>query len=120
MENTKQRRNHVVPWIFCSIVAVISVLYLSSPENIISGQIEATTRSLLIINNKSAIATRKRQVAVKQKVTRKISKNKTVEPSKISISKPVEPSKISNNKKDKPSHDSEYQSEYTYNCHSTN
>ena len=117
MENTKQRRNHVVPWIFCSIVAVISVLYLSSPENIISGQIEATTRSLLIINNKSAIATRKRQVAIKQKVTRKISKNKTVEPSKISKNETVVQLKISENKKVKPSDDSKYQSEYTYNCH---
>ena len=129
MENIKQRRNHVVPWLFCSIVVVISILYVFSPENIISGQIEVKTRSLLTIHKK-AKAIRKRQDAIKPKMTRKISKNKTVEPSKISKNKPVEQSKISENKtvelfkisknkKVKPSDDSEYQSEYTYNCHTT-
>ena len=129
MENIKQRRNHVVPWLFCSIVVVISIFYLFSPENIISGQIEVKTRSLLTIH-KSAKAIRKRQDAIKPKMTRKISKNKTFEPSKISKNKPVEQSKISENKtvelfkiskntKVKPSDDSEYQSEYKYNCHTT-
>ena len=136
--NTKKRRNYVVPWLLCSIVVVISILYLFSPENIISGQLEVTTRTLLTINNIVKAST-KRQVAIKPKVTRKIrsyrtveqsklSKNKTVEPSKLSNNKTVEPlklsnnktvepSKISKNKKVKPSDDSEYQSEYTYNCH---
>ena len=131
--HTKKRRNYVVPWLLCSIVVVISILYLFSPEDIISGQLEVTTRTLLTINN-----SRKRQVAIKPKVTRKIrsyrtveqskilnknneavepskiSKNKTVESSKLSNNKTVEPSKISKNKKVKPSDDSEYQSEYTH------
>ena len=94
MENTKKRRNYVVPWLFCSIVVVISILYLFSPENIISGQIEVTTRSLLTIH-KSA--------KVKRGITRKISKNKTVEPLKKSKNKTVE-----------PPDDSEYQSEYIH------
>jgi hypothetical protein len=116
MEYIKKRRNHVVSWLFCSIVVVISIFYLFSPENIISGQIEVKTRSLLMIH-KSAKSIRKRQVAIKPKVTRKISKNKTVEPSKISKNETVEQSKISENKKVKLSDDSKYQSEYTYNCH---
>ena len=128
--NTKKRRNYVVPWLLCSIVVVISILYLFSPEDIISGQLEVTTRTLLTINN-----SRKRQVAIKPKVTRKIrsyrtvelskilnKNNEAVEPSKISKNKTVESSKLSNNKtvdlsknkKVKPSDDSEYQSEYTH------
>ena len=67
--------------------------------------------------HKSAKSIRKRQVAIKPKVTRKISKNKTVEPSKISKNETVVQLKISENKKVKPSDDSKYQSEYTYNCH---
>ena len=124
MDNTKKRRNHVVSWLFCSIVVVISIFYLFPSENIISGQIEVTASS----SHKSAKALRKRLVAIKAKVIRKISKNKTVEPSKISKNKPVEQSKISENKtvelfrisknkKVKPSDDSEYQSEYTNNYH---
>ena len=115
MENTKKGRNYVVPWLFCSIVAVISIFYLFSPENLISGQLEVTTRSLLTISN-IAKASRKRQVDVKPKVTRKIWNYKTVEQTKISKNKTFEPSK---NKKVKPSDESEYQSEYTYNCHTT-
>ena len=105
-----------MPWLFCSIVVVISILYLFSPENIISGQIEVTTRSLLTIH-KSA--------KVKRGITRKISKNKTVEPSKMSRNETVEPSKISKNKRVEPlkksknktvepPDDSEYQSEYIH------
>ena len=67
--------------------------------------------------HKGAKSIRKRQVAIKPKVTRKISKNKTVEPSKISKNETVVQLKISENKKVKPSDDSKYQSEYTYNCH---
>ena len=99
MENTKKRRNHVVSWLFCSIVVVISIFYLFPPENIISGQIEVTASS----SHKSAKALRKRLVAIKAKVIRKISKNKTVETSKILSNKTVEPSKISNNKTVEPS-----------------
>jgi hypothetical protein len=116
MQNIKKRRNHVVPWLFCSIVVVISIFYLFSPENIISGEIEVKTMSLIMVH-KGAKSIRKRQVAIKPKVTRKISKNKTVEPSKISKNETVVQSKISENKKVKPSDDSKYQSEYTYNCH---
>ena len=126
MDNTKKRRNPVVSWLFCSIVVVICIFYLFSP-NLFSGQIEVKTRSLLTIH-KRAKAIRKRQDANKLKMTRKISKNKTVEPSKISKNKPVEQSKISENKtvelfrisknkKINPSDDSEYQSEYTYIYH---
>ena len=109
-----------MPWLFCSIVVVISIFYLFSSENIISGQIEVKTRSLLTIH-KSAKSIRKRQADIKPKVTRKISKNKTVEPSKISKNKTVEQLKISekktvrqlkiskHHKKVKPSNDSEYQ-----------
>ena len=50
-------------------------------------------------------------------MTRKISKNKTVEPSKILKNETVEQAKKSENKKIKPSDDSKYQSECTYNCH---
>jgi hypothetical protein len=141
MENTKKRRNYVMPSLFCSFVVAISIFYFFSPENIISGQLEVSTRALLAINN-IAKTSRKRQVAINPKVTRKIrsyktveqskilnkhnkivepskiSKNKTVEPSKLS-NKTVEPSKISKTKKVKPSDDSEYQSEYTYNCYIT-
>ena len=117
MEISK-RRNYVVPWLVSSILVVISIFYLFSPENIISGQIEVKTRSLLTIHKK-AKAIRKRQDAIKLKMTRKISKNKPVEQSKISENKTVELFKISKNKKVKPSDDSEYQSEYTYNCHTT-
>ena len=109
MENTKKGRNYVVPWLFCSIVAVISIFYLFSPENQISGQLEVTTNNI-------AKASRKRQVDVKPKVTRKIWNYKTVEQTKKSKNKIFEPS---NNKKVKPSDESEYQSEYTYNCHTT-
>ena len=143
MEISK-RRNYVVPWLVSSIVVVISIFYLFSPENIISGQLEVKTRALLTINDigKASRKRQVRQVAIKPIVTRqiwnyyktveqskilnknnkivepsKISKNKTVEPSKLSNNKTVEPSKISKNKKVKPSDDSEYQSEYTYNCH---
>ena len=142
MEISK-RRNYVVPWLVSSIVVVISIFYLFSPENIISGQLEVKTRALLTINDigKASRKRQVRQVAIKPKVTRqiwnyktveqskilnknnkivelsKISKNETVEPSKLSNNKTVEPSKISKNKKVKPSDDSEYQSEYTYNCH---
>ena len=116
MENTKQRRKHAVPWLFCSIVVVISIFYLFSSENIISGQIEVKTRSLLTIH-KSAKSIRKRQADIKPKVTRKISKNKTVEPSKMLKNETVEQAKKSENKKVKPSYDSKYQSEYAYNCH---
>ena len=129
MEISK-RRNYVVPWLVSSIVVVISIFYLFSPENIISGQLEVKTRALLTINDigKASRKRQVRQVAIKPKVTRKISKNKTVEPSKISKNKPVEQSKISENKtvelfrisknkKVKPSDDSEYQSEYTCNYH---
>ena len=132
-----------MPWLVSSIVVVISIFYLFSPENIISGQLEVKTRALLTINDigKASRKRQVRQVAIKPKVTRqiwnyktveqskilnknnkivelsKISKNETVEPSKLSNNKTVEPSKISKNKKVKPSDDSEYQSEYTYNCH---
>ena len=116
MENIKNKRNHVVPWLFCSIVVVISIFYLFSPENIISGQIEVKTRSLLTIH-KSAKLIRKRQVDIKPKVTRKISKNKAVEPSKILKNETVEQTKKSENKKVNTSDDSKYQSEYTCNCH---
>ena len=142
MEISK-RRNYVVPWLVSSIVVVISIFYLFSPETIISGQLEVKTRTLLTINDigKASRKRQVRQVAIKPKVTRqiwnyetveqskisnknnkivepsKISKNKTVEPSKLSNNKTVEPSKISKNEKVKPSDDSEYQSEYTYNCH---
>ena len=93
MENTKKRRNYVVPWLFCSIVVIISIFYLFSQEYIISGQIEVTTRSLLTMH-KSA--------KVKRGMTRKISKNKTVEPSSMSKNETVEPSKISKNKRIEP------------------
>ena len=90
-----------MPWLLCSIVVVISIFYLFSP-NLFSGQIEVKTRSVLTID-KRAKAIRKRQDANKLKMTRKISKKKTVEPSKISKNKPVEPSKISKNKTVEPS-----------------
>ena len=106
-----------MPWLFCSVVVVISIFYLFSPEYIISGQIEVTTRSLLTIHNKST--------KVKRGKTRKTSKNKTVEPSKMSKNETVEPSKISKNKRVEPLKksknkavgppgDSEYQSEYIH------
>ena len=60
-------------------------------------------------------------------MSRKISKNKTVEPSKMSKNEKVKPSKISKNKRVEPlkksknqtvepPDDSEYQSEYICNC----
>ena len=63
---------------------------------------------------------------VKRGMTRKISKNKTVEPSKMSKNERVKPSKISKNKRVEPlkksknqtvepPDDSEYQSEYICN-----
>ena len=67
--------------------------------------------------HKGTKSIRKRQADIKPKVTRKISKNKTVESSKISKNKTIEQSKISENKKVKPSDDLKYQSEYSYNCH---
>ena len=65
---------------------------------------------------------------VKRGMTRKISKNKTVEPSKMSKNETVKPSKISKNKRVEaskksknqtvePPGDSEYQSEYICNFH---
>ena len=83
-----------MPWLFCSVVVVISIFYLFSPEYIISGQIEVTTRSLLTIHNKST--------KIKRGITRKKFKNKTVEPTKKSKNETVEASKISKNKRMEP------------------
>ena len=93
-----------MPSLFCSFVVAISIFYLFSPENIISGQLEVSTRALLAINN-IAKTSRKRQVAINPKVTRKIRSYKTVEQSKIlnKHNKIVEPSKISKNKTVEPS-----------------
>ena len=54
-------------------------------------------------------------------MSRKISKNQTVEPSKMSKNETVKPSKISKNQTVEPPDDSEYQSEYICNisCNTT-
>ena len=116
MENTKKRRNYVVPWLFCSIVVVISIFYLFSQEYIISGEIEVTTRSLLTMHKSAKVKRRMKRKMLKNKTVEplKMSKNETVEPSKISKNKRMEPLKKSKNKTVGPPDDSEYQSEYIH------